>query len=47
MIGRTKHHTPDALDLQKAFVIHARERTFPLHRKVTAVAGHRALEDIP
>jgi len=37
----------DALDLQKAFVIHAGERTFPLHRKVTAVAGHRVLEDIP
>ena len=36
----------EALDLQKAFVIHAGEKTFPLHRKITAVAAHKVLEDI-
>ncbi|MGD8330248.1 MAG: ATP-binding protein [Acidobacteriota bacterium] len=36
----------EALDLQKAFVVHAGEKTFPLHRKVTAVSAHRVLEDI-
>lgn len=36
----------ETLDLQRAFVIHGGKATFPLHRKVTAVAAHRVLEDI-
>lgn len=36
----------ETLDLQKAFVVHAGEKTFPLHRKVTAVAARRVLEDV-
>jgi predicted AAA+ superfamily ATPase len=36
----------ETLDLQRAFVIHAGEKTFPLHRKVTAVAADRVLEDM-
>lgn len=36
----------DALKLQKAFLIHAGDRTFPLHARVTAVAASRVLDDI-
>ena len=46
-LTRSLHAALEALDPQRVFVIHAGERTFPLHRKVTAVAAHRVLEDIP
>ncbi len=36
----------ETLDLERAFVIHAGEKTFSLHRKVTAVAANRMLADI-
>ena len=36
----------DLLELERAFVIHAGERTFPLHERVTAVAATRILSDI-
>jgi len=35
------------LGLDRAFVIHAGERTFPLHDRVTAVAADRILDDLP
>jgi hypothetical protein len=35
-----------ALSLQKVFVVHAGDHTFPLHRKVQAVAAARILEDL-
>jgi predicted AAA+ superfamily ATPase len=44
-LTRSLRAAMEALDLQRAFVIHAGEKTFPLHRKVTAVAAHRVLED--
>jgi len=43
---RSLHAAVETLDLQRAFVIHAGEKTFPLHRKVTAVAAQRVLDDI-
>jgi predicted AAA+ superfamily ATPase len=43
---RSLHAALETLELQRAFVIHAGEKTFPLHRKVTAVAAHRVLKDI-
>ena len=36
----------ETLDLQRAFLIHAGDKTFPLHRKVTAVSANRLLEDL-
>ena len=36
----------EALKLQKAFLVHAGEKTFPLHRRVTAVSAARVLDDI-
>ena len=37
----------ETLGLQKTFVVHAGDRTFPLHEGVTAVAAARLLEDLP
>ena len=37
----------DTLQLQKIFLVHAGDRSFPLHRKVEAVAADRIIEDIP
>lgn len=37
----------DALGLQRAFVVHAGDATFPLHKKVTALAVKRLLDDLP
>jgi hypothetical protein len=34
------------LRLQKAFLIHAGDKAFPLHKRVTAVGAARLLEDI-
>ena len=45
-LTRSLRASLEDLDLQRAFVIHAGEKTFPLHRKVTAVAANRILEDI-
>lgn len=36
----------EALELQKAFLVHAGEKSFPLHKRVTAVAATRILDDI-
>ncbi len=36
----------ETLALQKAFLIHAGDKSFPLHRKVTAVAAARLLDDL-
>ncbi len=46
-VTRSLHAALESLDLQRAFVIHAGEKTFPLHRKVTAVAAQRILDDLP
>lgn len=45
-LTRSLRASLEDLDPQRAFVIHAGEKTFPLHRKVTAVAANRVLEDI-
>jgi hypothetical protein len=37
----------ELLDLDRAFVIHAGDHTFPLHERVTAVAAARLLTDLP
>jgi hypothetical protein len=36
----------ETLRLQKAFLVHAGDRSFPLHRQVTAVAAARLLDDL-
>jgi len=36
----------EALDLQEVIVLHAGDRTFPLGKKVRAVAASRLLEDV-
>ncbi len=36
----------ELLELEKAFVIHAGDRTFPLHERVTALSATRVLEDL-
>ena len=36
----------EALDLERAFIIHAGDRTFPVHDRVTAVSAARMLLDI-
>ncbi|MFH1420181.1 MAG: ATP-binding protein [Planctomycetota bacterium] len=36
----------ETLRLQKAFLVHAGDETFPLHKQVTAVAAKRLLEDV-
>ena len=37
----------EALELERAFVVYAGERTFPLHDRVTAVPAARLLLDVP
>ena len=37
----------ETLGLQRTFVVHAGDRTFPLHEGVTAIAAARLLEDLP
>jgi len=37
----------DALALERAFIVHAGERTFPVHERVTAVPAARLLDDVP
>jgi len=36
----------ETLELQKAFLVHAGDKTFPLHQRVTAVSAARLLSDI-
>ena len=36
----------DLLELQKLYVVHAGNTTFPLHGKVTAIAANRLLSDL-
>jgi predicted AAA+ superfamily ATPase len=45
-VTRSLHAALDTLDLQRSFVVHAGDKTFPLHRKVTAVSANRLLEDL-
>ena len=37
----------ESLELERAFLIHAGDHTFPLHPRVTAVAAARLLTDLP
>jgi hypothetical protein len=37
----------ETLGLQRTFVVHAGDRSFPLHEGVTAIAAARLLEDLP
>ena len=46
-LSRSLLSAVETLDLQRAFVVHAGEATFPLHKKVTALAAARLLEDLP
>jgi predicted AAA+ superfamily ATPase len=45
-LTRSLRSAVETLDLQRTYVIHAGEESFPLHRKVTAVAAQRLLEDL-
>jgi len=36
----------DTLKLQKAFLVHAGDKTFSLHKRVTAVSATRLLDDV-
>jgi predicted AAA+ superfamily ATPase len=36
----------ETLGLRKAFLVHAGDKSFPLHRQVTAVAAGRLLDDV-
>jgi predicted AAA+ superfamily ATPase len=36
----------ETLGLQKVFLVHAGDKTFPVHKHVTAVAAARLLEDV-
>jgi uncharacterized protein len=40
------HTAIETLGLQKAFLVHAGDKTFPMHKKVTAVAAVRILKDV-
>ena len=46
-LSRSLMSAVQTLALQRAFVVHAGEATFPLHKKVTALALGRLLEDLP
>ncbi len=46
-LSRSLMSAVDELRLQRAFVVHAGEATFPLHKKVTALAVKRLLDDLP
>lgn len=45
-LTRSLRAAVELLDLERAFVIHAGDRTFPLHDRVTAVPAARVLRDI-
>jgi hypothetical protein len=36
----------DTLKLQKAFLVHAGDKTFPLQKRVNAVSAMRLLDDV-
>ena len=40
------HTAIETLGIQKAFLVHAGDKTFPMHKRVTAVAASRLLESI-
>ena len=46
-LTRSMQTAMQALKLQRAYVVHAGEMTFPLHRKVTAVAARDVLAALP
>lgn len=46
ILTRSLQTALDALDLQKLYVVHAGEKTFRLHKKVTALASSRILKDL-
>ena len=37
----------EVLKLQKAFIVHAGDRSFPIHERVTAISAARLLDDLP
>ena len=43
---KSMHVAMDALDLQQLFVVHAGDATFPLAKRVTALAASRLLDDL-
>jgi len=47
VLSRSLMNAVETLKLQRAFVVHAGETTFPLHKKVTALAVGKLLEDLP
>lgn len=46
-LTRSMHGALEALGLERAFVVHAGEHTFPLHEHVTALAAERILTELP
>ena len=45
-LTRSLRSTLEVLRLDRAFVVHAGDRTFPLHERVTALAATRVLSDL-
>ena len=43
-LTRSMHAAMESLDLQRLFVVHAGSETFPMHKKVTAIAASRLLD---
>lgn len=46
-LTRSLREAVDALELQRAFIVHAGEKTFPLHERVTAISAEKLLADLP
>jgi len=46
-LSRSLMNAVEELKLQRAFVVHAGEATFPVHKKVIALAVGRLLDDLP
>ena len=46
-LTRSLHTARETLELEKTFIVHAGEQTYPLHERVKAIAGKRLLEDLP
>lgn len=46
VLTRSLRTAIEVLNIEKAFIVHAGERTFPLHGRVTAVSADRLLADL-
>jgi predicted AAA+ superfamily ATPase len=46
-LTRSLHAALETLELKRAFIVHAGEKTYPLHARVTAVSASRILDDLP